>query len=265
MKADHRGDILPDIRSVPQDLAPPQMTEGPPVPGERVRQAVAEYRRTQVYHVLYLPTDWRSGERYPVVVEYAGNGGYRNAFGDACTGRVEDCALGYGISGGAGFIWVCLPFISADRARNQLQWWGDVEATVDYCKAIVSNICNEYGGDPAALFLAGFSRGAIANNYIGLHDDEIARLWRGFLAHSHYDGVRAWGYPGDDRRSAARRLERLRGRAQFISHDRWRKQGGTWRRLMRMARLPFSRSRTGTTPTFGYCVILPSAELSASG
>jgi hypothetical protein len=195
------------------------MTKGVPCPGVRVRQVTAEYQGTEVYHALYLPVNWRLGERYPVIVEYAGNGGYRNVFGDVCSGRVEDCNLGYGISGGTGFIWTCLPYVSEDHTRNQLQWWGDVEATVAYCKAAVPRICHEYGGDPSAVFIAGFSRGAIANNYIGLHDDEIARLWRGFIAHSHYDGVRVWGYPGDDRRSAARRLERLQGRAQFISHE----------------------------------------------
>jgi hypothetical protein len=212
-------DGLPDIRSVPQDLVTPRMIQGVPAPGRRVRQVATEYRGTEVYHALYLPADWQEGEQYPVIVEYAGNGPYRNAYGDICTGRVEDCNLGYGISGGMGFIWTCLPYVSPDCKHNQLQWWGDVEATMDYCRVVVLRICNEYGGDPSAMFIAGFSRGAIACNYIGLHDDEIARLWLGFVAHSHYDGVRAWGYLGDDRRSAVRRLARLRGRAQFISHE----------------------------------------------
>jgi hypothetical protein len=213
------GDGLPDIRSVPQDLVTPRMAQAPPAPGKRVKQTAARYLGTEVYHALYLPVDWQEGKRYPVIVEYAGNGPYRNAHGDVCSGRVEDCNLGYGISGGSGFIWVCLPYVSPDHTHNQLRWWGDVEATVDYCQAVVSTICREYGGDPSALLLAGFSRGAIACNYIGLHDDEIARLWLGFIAHSHYDGVRAWGYCEDDRRSAKRRLERLQGRPQFISHE----------------------------------------------
>lgn len=195
------------------------MVEGLPAPGARVRQVIAQYRGTEVHHALYLPRDWRDGGLHPVIVEYAGNGPYQNAFGDVCTGRVEDCNLGYGIGGGAGFIWVCLPYVSQDGRRNQRWWWGDVGATVDYCKTVVPAVCSEYGGDPSAMLIAGFSRGAIACNFIGLHDDEIARMWLGFVAHSHYDGVRRWGYPGDDRRSAARRLARLRGRAQFISHE----------------------------------------------
>jgi hypothetical protein len=46
------------------------------------------------------------------------------------------------------------------------------------------------------VFIAGFSRGAIACNFIGLRDDEIASLWCGFVVHSHYEGVRDW--PGSD-------------------------------------------------------------------
>lgn len=210
---------LPDIRTIEPDLSPPPMIEGEAGPGVRVRQTASEYEGTEVYHALYLPTDWREGERYPVIVEYAGNGPYRNDHGDVCTGKVEDCSLGYGISGGEGFIWVCLPYVSADGQRNQLQWWGDLEATVAYCKRAVPRICDLYGGEPSKVILTGFSRGSIACNFIGLHDDEIAALWRAFICHSHYDGVKAWPYEGADRTSAMARLQRLGDRPQFISHE----------------------------------------------
>jgi hypothetical protein len=207
------------IRAIPKDLMPPPMTETVPGPGRRVKRITREYQGTDVYHTLYLPTDWQPGKRLPVIVEYAGNGPYHNEHGDQCSGRVEDCCLGYGMSAGRGFIWVCLPYISKDRQRNQRQWWGDVEATVAYCKTVIPRICRTYGGDTSALFLAGFSRGAIACNFIGLHDDEIAALWRGFICHSHYDGVRRWNYQGSDRQAAALRLNRLNNRPQFISHE----------------------------------------------
>jgi len=210
---------LPDIKPVPRDLEVPAMREAPPAPGLRVKVVAPAYRNTDVYHSLYLPTDWRKGGKYPVIVEYAGNGPYSNKYGDTCSGKIEDCNLGYGISGGKGVIWVCLPYISADHKRNQLQWWGDVEATADYCKTLLPRICAEYGGDPARLFLAGFSRGSIACNFIGLHDDGIAKLWRGFICHSHYDGVKTWNYAGSDSASAAARLARLKDRPQFISHE----------------------------------------------
>ena len=210
---------LPDINIVPQELHVPLLMEGNPEPGKRVKVTLDSYRGTEVYHVLYLPTNWEAGRRYPVIAEYSGNGPYQNKYGDTCSGKVDDCMLGYGVSGGKGVIWVCLPFISEDHQHNQLQWWGDVQATVDYCKAVVALVCNQYGGDVDAVFLAGFSRGAIACNYIGLHDDDIASLWKGFICHSHYDGVREWNYAGSKRAAAVERLHRLNGRPQFISHE----------------------------------------------
>jgi hypothetical protein len=117
-------------------------------------------------------------------------------------------------------IWLCLPFVDEEKRAHATSWWGDVGATVDYCTRAVRDVCRRHGGDRGAVFLAGFSRGAIACNFIGLHDDEIAAVWRGFVCHSHYDGVREhWPYEGADRASAARRLARLRGRPQFISHE----------------------------------------------
>jgi len=209
----------PDIRGVPTDLETPPMEGGEPAPGRRVRMTAAEYAGTEVHHALYLPVDWERESKYPVLVEYAGNGPYSDANGDICTGRVEDCNLGYGISGGKGFIWVCLPYLSEDGQRNQRMWWGDVEGTLEYCRKRVREICEEFGGDPGAVVLAGFSRGAIACNYLGLRDGETAELWRAFVVHSHYDGVRQWEHADGDRDSARARLARLRGRPQFISHE----------------------------------------------
>ncbi len=210
---------FPDIKKVEQDLKPPPMTDALPAPGKRVRMVSSKYRKTKVFHTLYLPTDWSKEKKYPVIVEYAGNGPYVNKWGDRCSGKVEDCNLGYGISGGKGVIWICLPYISKDHKQNQLQWWGDVHATVDYCKTVVPDVCKNYGGDTSNVFLVGFSRGAIACNYIGLHDDKIAKLWKGFICHSHYDGVIKWNYKGSDRTSALIRLKRLQNRPQFISHE----------------------------------------------
>ena len=114
-------------------------------------------------------------------------------------------------------IWLCLPFVDVEAGTNATQWWGDVEATIEYCIDAVEETIRDYGGDADNLFLAGFSRGAIAANFIGLHDDRIAALWCGFICHSHYEGPRWW--PGSDPRGAARRLQRLGGRPQFISHE----------------------------------------------
>lgn len=211
---------LPDIRSVPTDLTIPAVSYGDPAAGKRSVQVEPRYAGTAVHHILYLPTDWTPGERFPVIVEYAGNGPYENKYGDVSTGEVEGSVMGYGLSGGEGFIWLTLPFVNSAEGKNQAWWWGDVEATVDYAKSAVRRVCEEFGGDPSAVILTGFSRGAIGCNYIGLHDAEIAKLWLAFMPYSHYDGVRDWDYEGADKAAARTRLERLAGRASFVTQER---------------------------------------------
>lgn len=215
----------PDIRTVEADLVVPPVTNGLPAASKRVKQTLAEWRNTRVYHVLQLPEDWKPGSKYPVLVEYGGNGNYRNSFGDVCTGQPEGSKMGFGLTSGKGYIWVCLPYLNNEGTANVIKWWGtapqyDARPTVDYCKKAVPWICKQYGGDLKQVILCGFSRGAIACNFIGLHDDEISKLWCGFIPYSHYDGVNErWGYPGADRQSALSRLTRLTGRPQFICHE----------------------------------------------
>lgn len=210
----------PNLHTIAADLETPKMVDGEPAAGKRVKQVLAGFEGTQVYHALYLPTDWERGKKHPVFVEYAGNGGYKNALGDVSEGTPEGSNLGYGASGGRGFLWLCLPYVDSAGKKNALNWWGDADATADYARKAVREVCAKHGGDPERVVLAGFSRGAIACNYIGLRDDETAKPWRAFIAHSHYDGVRRWGYVGDDLESARKRLERLKGRPQWVSHER---------------------------------------------
>lgn len=211
---------LPDISTLPADLVVPPATTGVPAPGRRVVQQLPSYRQTQVHHLLYLPTGWQPGRRYPVIVEYAGNGNFKNKYGDVSDGSVEGSKLGYGLSGGKGFIWVCMPYVNHAEGKNEPIWWGDVPATLDYCMAVVRLVCEQYGGDPAAVLLTGFSRGAIGCNYLGLHDDRIADIWLGFIPYSHYYGVRDWPWPGGKDKAAAReRFLRLKGRASFVCQE----------------------------------------------
>ncbi len=198
--------------SLSSDLITPAMTAGDPAPGKRVHQVAPEYKGTKVYHTLYLPTDWQKAKRYPVLVEYTGN-----KF-PACgsTGEVKGANLGYGLSGGNGFIWVSMPYIQKGKKENAVTWWGDRQATIDYCKVNLPRICKEFGGDMENLFICGFSRGAIACSYIGLADDEIASFWKGLIAHDHFDGQDKWGYPESDRNSALKRLARLQGRPVLV-------------------------------------------------
>lgn len=205
-----------DIAQIEPDLVVPAMAEQAPAPGLRVKQTTSGYEDTQVHHALYLPTDWQKGKKYPVIVEYAGNQ-WRTS-----PGTVQGSNLGYGISGGKGFIWICMPFLNGNSTANVGSWWGDrgthqAQPTVDYCVKTVREVCQRYGGDSDAVILCGFSRGSIACNYIGLHDDEIAKLWRAFVCYSHYDGVDERQYlPKTKREYALERLKRLDGRPQFI-------------------------------------------------
>ena len=154
----------------------------------------------------------KQGTNYPVIVEYAGNR-YQTS-----PGTVDGSNLGYGISGGKGAIWVCLPFVDVRIARmpqaggvTSRRPWTTARTPSD-ASAPSTAATRQPSSSPV-------SAGAIACNYIGLHDDEIASLWRGFICHSHYDGVREWPYAGSDRNAAAERLKRLGNRPQFISHE----------------------------------------------
>ena len=197
---------------VEKDLVTPMMTDGAPAAGQRVRQVAAEYAGTEVYHSLYLPVDWKPGGTYPVIVEYTGN---RFPPGKG-SGEVKDANLGYGMSGGREFIWVAMPYVEEGRQKNAVTWWGDKQATVDYCKVNLPRICQQFGGDPDNVFVCGFSRGAIGSSYIGLADDQIAALWKGMFTHDHFDGQKKWGYPDSDRASALKRLARLKGRPVLV-------------------------------------------------
>jgi acetyl esterase/lipase len=212
---------LPDLSSIAPDLVTPTMIEAAPAAGLRVRQQLPGWEKSAVHHTLYLPQNWSPARKFPVIFEYPGNGSYSNRFGDVSTGVPERCNLGYGMSGGTNFIWVCLPFVAVTNGHASIatRWWGDVDATINYATNAVRFISERFGGDTNALILAGFSRGAIAGNFIGLHDERIAPLWRAFVLHSHYDGVRTWPYADSDRAAALVRLKRLGNRPQFVSHE----------------------------------------------
>ena len=227
-------------------LLPPPVVEGSPAAGRRVRVVPPEHAGGDVHHALYLPGDWSAarrdaGERWPVIVEYAGN--FHPPSGSV--GTVEGAVLGYGLTRGEA-IWAVLPFVAADGRGNSPTWWGEEAATIAYAKANVPRICREFGGDPERVILCGFSRGAIAASHIGLADDEIASLWCGLVTHDHFDGERewagtAWGAPLDRYRAAAReRLARLGPRPLFVCQA-----GGTAgiRRWLDSTGLPLSGAK----------------------
>lgn len=228
----------PDLRSVPPDLVRPRMEERmQPSAGRRVRAVEASFAHTQAYHALYLPRSWKPGgeRRYPVIVEYMGNGPWHDPQGDVSSGRPEDSNLGWGMGGGDTYIWVSMPFLTSDLGNAtaiSTYWWGcptadasrscgahyDPGPTVRYAKSTVAEVIARYGGDPDRVVLTGWSRGAIAAGAIGLFDDEISRLWRAFLPYSHLDGDCGW-VDAADFSALARRYERLKGRAVLYSGE----------------------------------------------
>lgn len=188
----------------------PELENGPPAPGKRVRHRLPGDESSGIYGVLHLPSDWQHGKKYPVIVEYPGN----LFFNSACysTGLPDQCTIGNGITKSKGAICLGLPFL--DRATDKIaeNGWGNADDTADYALRMVREVCEKFGGDSENVVLTGFSRGAIACGYIGLRHDRIAALWKGFHACQHYDGD---GWNGATLPDALERAARFRGKAVF--------------------------------------------------
>ena len=61
---------------------------------------------------------------------------------------MKDANLGYGMSGGRRLHLGVDALRGEGRKTNAVTWWGDKQATVDYCKVNVPRICRQFGGDP---------------------------------------------------------------------------------------------------------------------
>ncbi|WP_010135901.1 hypothetical protein [Ochrovirga pacifica] len=199
-------------------LTVPVLLHQKPAAGKRVKVIPPKYAATDLFYSLYLPEGYQKNKKYPVIVEYTGN--YYPP--TQSTGNLKDASLGYAIAKNIEAIWICLPFVTKDY-KQALKWWGDEQNTIDYALENIKDVCLQYNGNSGQVFLIGFSRGAIAVNYIGLHNDAIADVWRGFFSHDHYDGEQKWGkYWAKDlpsyRAQAKIRAQRLKGRAALISN-----------------------------------------------
>jgi hypothetical protein len=188
----------------------PAVEEGEPKPGRRARYRLTGDERTGIASVLHLPEDWQAGKKYPVIVEYPGN----MFFGPACysTGLPDQCIIGYGITKGRGAICLGLPFLDRASGRIVENGWGNPDETADHAVSMVAEVCEKFGGDRERIVLTGFSRGAIACGYIGLRNERIACLWKGFHACQHYDGG---GWNGATLPGAVERAARFKGTAVF--------------------------------------------------
>lgn len=194
----------------PGRIEVPAVDDGPPAAGRRVRLRFPGDEASGIHFILHLPDDWSPTGKYPVILEYPGNEFYVR--GCYSTGLPEQCGLGYGMSRGRGAIWVSLPFVDRRAGTIVASGWGDPDATADCCVRVVEEVCGKFGGDPAALVLTGFSRGAIACGFIGLRNERIANLWKGFHLCQHYDGD---GWNGADMAGAIGRARRFRGAGVF--------------------------------------------------
>ena len=201
-------EVLPTSARFPM----PEVTQSEPAAGKRVRHKLPAYKNTDIAHVMYLPENWEPGKLYPIIVEYPGNVFYHKYCHS--TGYAEQGRIAYGLSRGRDFICVNMPFVAEEGRYEQPNGWGSPEKTIDYCLKTVRYICENYGGDPSAVFYTGFSRGSIACNYIALRDDRIADVWLAFV-----------GNPGGARRQGQgwhgsavgwdERAQRLKGRSCF--------------------------------------------------
>jgi len=173
------GEAPAEQPDVSRRVLVPDILRDPPAPGRRVYQQLPDWKKTSVTHVLTLPREWQPGAKYPVIVEYTGNVFYHKFCHS--TGTTNQGTMAYGLARGEKFITLNLPFISVDGQREQIDGWGDIDRTADYCVAAVRAVCEQFGGDAGAVFFVGFSRGDYAANYLALRDDRIAALWRGFV------------------------------------------------------------------------------------
>lgn len=192
----------------------PEVINGKPSPGKRVSQKLPSYKNTQVAHVLYLPGDWLPGNLYPIIVEYTGNKFYHKYCHS--TGYTEQGHLAYGLSRGEGFICINMPFVSEDGQHEQTDGWGSPGKTADYCLETIRHVCENYGGDPSAVFITGFSRGDIACNFIALRNDKIADIWLAFLSNPDSkwpEGAKGWN---GSEIGWNERAQRIKGRSCFL-------------------------------------------------
>ncbi len=202
--------IQPEWKRPPGRIDVPLVEDTDPAPGKRVRYRLPGDETGHIYGILNLPEDWVPGRSYPVIAEYPGNIFY----GAACysTGMPEQCVIGYGMTKGKGAICLALPFLDRATGRIAENGWGNADDTADYALRMVSEVCSKFGGDRENVVLTGFSRGAIACGYIGLRNERIAALWKGFHACQHYDGA---NWNGSTMPGALERAARFRGKAVF--------------------------------------------------
>ena len=133
-----------------QSFNVPGITNHVPQAGMRVKVVPIEYKNTDVYYSLYLPKNYKKGNKHPVIVEYPGNE-WKQA---GSTGLVRFVDLGFSIAEKIEAIWVVFPYI--EDSIPITKWWGKKEETVEFALSNIRQICVDYGGNQAEIFFLGF-------------------------------------------------------------------------------------------------------------
>lgn len=201
------------------------MTTDTPAIGKRVKVNLGGWNAA-VYHSLYLPINYNTGKTWPVIIELPGN--ITASTEPWRSGLPLDYFMGYGLSSGKDFIWVVAPFINTDKSAMAPTWWGDgsspatqaVTSTQDYWDAILADLATNYHADLSKVILLGYSRGAIALNYIGCSSDVYASKWISWMGHSHWDGG-TFTPTG-----AATRIARMLGKKCCVTYGGTTQDGG---------------------------------------
>ena len=164
----HPVEAIPDIHHTPHNLSPPPMTDRPPSPeGGSGRSPPPTSAPTCTTHSTCRPTgSLNGGIRHRQVRRQPWKR----------PGTPEGSNLGYGISGRRGLP-LGLPALrghgaTAEHAHLVGRCGGDARLLPEHRR----RVCSEYGGDPWAVLLAGFSTAPWPATTLGLHDDAIASL-----------------------------------------------------------------------------------------
>jgi hypothetical protein len=162
-------------------LIVPKIEEGIPEAGKRVKIHLPEY--PEAYYILFLPYNFTHTAQFPIIFESPGN-----IYNEISDGLPDSACLGYGISFGMDYIWVCVPFID-DQGIIVTRWYGDNPlSSVNFWLAVLDDLNSRLSVAKDKIILSGFSRGAIGVCCIGNYNDEIASKWSAYFAHSHFDG-----------------------------------------------------------------------------
>lgn len=119
--------------------------------------------------LLYVPSDWKEGMKYPLILFMHGAGGKPTTWPFRDTTK------------GSGYLIVGLAYGGQDDAAAQgiRQDASTVSAMMKYIDDVRALVDKEYGVDPSQVFLTGLSMGGWGVNFYGFHADARGK-YRGY-------------------------------------------------------------------------------------